>query len=876
MASTYTGTGTSTDPYIFDDLSDVSSQDIYDMLRGSGFGDTASAGTFFQLTAPASRNGQTLTVSIDGTPNTGADWELFGGNSSTSATYRSENFNSDEDFTTSELSTNDVLWWRVFPYNNVARNNLTGLTMTLDWSGEETVTSTVTLALTPDTIGENGGSSSVTATVDPASSDAFTVDISITPTDGADDSDFTLSSNATLSFAADAATSTGAVTVTAVNNDIDAPDKILTVSGTPSSTEITAPSTISLTITDDDAEPTASLVLDTTSITEAGGVATVTATQDRGSSEDTTITISVTPVSPATTSDYTLSSNTTLTIAAGDTTSTGTVTITAVDNTDEDPSITVTVSGSAANSQGITDPDDVTLTITNDDAVVLPDAAAPTVTIGSVSSVDENSTLSLSATVSGGTYDTLTYAWTVASGGGSLSGSGASVTYTPPDVVVDTTVTVRCTVTATGTGTNALSGTSDTATDTESFTVNFVAAPVTPVAAAGNSRFLIEIAPLGGAGAFLDWEEVQEFTLGGMELTQRAERTAWNYGVIRFGDARIRLADPYGKWAPPMFPNSKFAIGGQEGSKFRVRFPSTRGGDIDTTIWRGTITSKASMTGWAKGETLLQARPINSIYKDAVIQGGNIVSGNGITEILTAIYNIKVIDDLFDQHQESLGSPGAVSLTVSDESELTGDGFEVLEVLENILKPLDGLVSYDMNGNVPLIFTRGTMPDGYGTVALDHVIDIMEVSMGVEQVFNEIVVETGLTGNDETVTEQNTLSIEQFGLRSTTINLKWVKSRDVAISVAKYLLSRLSYPRQMLKVLVDAWAIPPANVFVGQHLELNLHQNTPERTGWGQGGYSKLRLKPNRIPSFSGTWYIEVAKWKLDDDTIELTLREVR
>ncbi len=111
---------------------------------------------------------------------------------------------------------------------------------------------------------------------------------------------------------------------------------------------------------------------------------------------------------------------------------------------------------------------------------MLPDAAAPAVTIAAVGSVDEDATQALSASVSGGTYDELSYAWAVDSGGGSISGSGANVTYNPPDVTADTAVTVRCTVTARGTGTNAATGTSDTATDTEAFTVNVVTAPPDP------------------------------------------------------------------------------------------------------------------------------------------------------------------------------------------------------------------------------------------------------------------------------------------------------------------------------------------------------------------------------------------------------------
>ena len=98
-------------------------------------------------------------------------------------------------------------------------------------------------------------------------------------------------------------------------------------------------------------------------------------------------------------------------------------------------------------------------------------AVAPTVTIAAVGTVDEGSTQALSAEVADGIYDTLAYAWTVESGGGSIGGTGASVTYTPPDVDIDTLVTVRCTVTASGTGTLAVDGTSDTALDEEDFTV---------------------------------------------------------------------------------------------------------------------------------------------------------------------------------------------------------------------------------------------------------------------------------------------------------------------------------------------------------------------------------------------------------------------
>ena len=77
--------------------------------------------------------------------------------------------------------------------------------------------------------------------------------------------------------------------------------------------------------------------------------------------------------------------------------------------------------------------------------------------------------MTLQASVSGGTYDALSYAFTVVSGSGSLSGSGDSRTYNPS--AGETSANIRVTVTATGDGTNATDNSSDTDEDTETFTV---------------------------------------------------------------------------------------------------------------------------------------------------------------------------------------------------------------------------------------------------------------------------------------------------------------------------------------------------------------------------------------------------------------------
>ena len=378
---------------------------------------------------------------------------------------------------------------------------------------------TVTLALTPASISENGGSSTVTATLDHPSSEATTVTVSATAVHPAQAGDFTLSVNKTLTIAAGDTDSSGTVTIAANNNDIDHPDREVNVSGAASNSQgITQPTAKTLTITDEeatsttvtlsvspsavsegatgaaqtvtvtgrldaaaretdavvtvsvagdtavagtdfgavtdftltipkgstsgtatftlapidddidepretvtvsgtttvsgltvgpsagvkvtiednDAAPTVTLALTPASIPENGGSSTVTATLDHPSSEATTVTVSATAVHPAVAGDFTLSGNKTLTIAAGDTDSSGTVTISANDNDIDHPDREVTVSGSVSNSQGFTAPTEKTLTITDNEAT----SSTVTLTV-SPATVSEGATGGATVTVTG-------------------------------------------------------------------------------------------------------------------------------------------------------------------------------------------------------------------------------------------------------------------------------------------------------------------------------------------------------------------------------------------------------------------------------------------------------------------------------------------
>ena len=269
---------------------------------------------------------------------------------------------------------------------------VTGAALTLT---DDEATPAATLVLSPATIAEhdgtNVGSSTVTATLNGASSEAVTLTVGATAGTNAAAGDFSLSSAKTLTIAAGATSSTGTVTVTAVNNTTDAPDKEVTVSATVSGDSgVAAPASVTLTIEDDEAAPTVTLEVADSSISENGGTTTVSATLGHASSAATTITVT------AVTGAYTVGSDATITIAAGETANAAdTATIDAVNNDKDEPDRSVTVTGSAQNSQGAGAVSGAALTITDDDA-------KPTVTLEvAASSISENGgTTTVSATLS--------------------------------------------------------------------------------------------------------------------------------------------------------------------------------------------------------------------------------------------------------------------------------------------------------------------------------------------------------------------------------------------------------------------------------------------------------------------------------------------
>ena len=247
------------------------------------------------------------------------------------------------------------------------------------YSGEAMVTTdrgtpTVTLVLDRDRISEDGGKSTVTATLDEASTAQTKVTVSASAVSPAMSSHFTLSTNKVLTIAAEAMSSTGTVTIEAVNNAIDDDDRQVTVSGAATNTAgITQPSSRTVTIFDDESASTkVTLSVSPTRVDESatGADQTVTVTAELDGDpllQATEVTVSVSDDTAIAGTHYSAVDSFTVTIAAGQTSGSGTFTLAPIDDNLDRPDGTVTVTGTTTSGLSIAPESGVSVKILDDD-----------------------------------------------------------------------------------------------------------------------------------------------------------------------------------------------------------------------------------------------------------------------------------------------------------------------------------------------------------------------------------------------------------------------------------------------------------------------------------------------------------------------------
>ena len=229
----------------------------------------------------------------------------------------------------------------------------------------------VGLTLSRYWLSENGGVSSVKAILHRPSGGDTVLTVSASPEDA-----ITLSANRTLTIPAGQTVSDDTVTIAGANDDDQTGDVTVTISATAANSNslgVIAPEPVVLAVVDDETTPEVSLSLSPSEVIEGegrdGGRTFLIASLNSRSSAETKVTVSASPVEAVEEIWWSP-----LTIPAGQTASAGWTWLYAVNDTEfKEAKKTVTVSGAARNSLGVTGPQSVTLTIIDDDGPIFAD-----------------------------------------------------------------------------------------------------------------------------------------------------------------------------------------------------------------------------------------------------------------------------------------------------------------------------------------------------------------------------------------------------------------------------------------------------------------------------------------------------------------------
>jgi hypothetical protein len=299
---------------------------------------------------------------------------------------------------------------------------------------DDDATPTVTLTTGTIAMAEAAGNTTVTATLSAASGQAVTVNLALSGT-ATVTTDYTLATTITIP----AGSTSASITLTAVQDVLDEDDETVIIdiaavtNGTESGTQQRT-----VTITDDDAQPTVTIAWSNTSIGEAitgtsNAIATLSAASGR------TVTINLTWSGTATLgADYTVTGST-ITIPAGSTS--GFVTMNNIaDNLYEGGSENIGVTISSATNATIGNPSSAFMTQNDDDA-------APTVTLSSSSVIIGENGGTATITITQSAVSGLVTTITIAKSGTATSGTDYTLASTSLSIPAGST-TATTTLTA--------------------------------------------------------------------------------------------------------------------------------------------------------------------------------------------------------------------------------------------------------------------------------------------------------------------------------------------------------------------------------------------------------------------------------------------
>ena len=274
--------------------------------------------------------------------------------------------------------------------------DVTGITGATE-DGEQQVTVTITdddepptvsLAIDNENVDEDGGVATVSAVMSAQSLQDVTVDLAVSGTATGGGTDYNISGTQVV---IPAGSTSGSVTITSVADLLITEGSETVVVDIDAVTNATEDGTqqVTATIIDDVGGPDVTIAIDNTDIAENGGTATVTATLASAFALDVTLDLALTGTASAT--DYNASS-TQIVVPAGSTT--GSMTITAVEDTLIEDNETIIVDVAAVINGNEATEQQVTTTITDDEA-------KPTVALSiDVATIAEGAVATVTATSS--------------------------------------------------------------------------------------------------------------------------------------------------------------------------------------------------------------------------------------------------------------------------------------------------------------------------------------------------------------------------------------------------------------------------------------------------------------------------------------------
>ena len=289
-------------------------------IAGSPLAENNGIATVTATLSVASSLPVTVDLSFTGTASSSSDYSLSGasilipaGQTTGSITITGVNDTIDED--PSETVIVDV--------SGVTNGSESGTQQVIAEIADDDAPPTVNLLAPSSPIAENGGSTTLIATLSSPTNNAVTVNLTYSGT--ASGSDY----NAAASIVIAAGQTSGSITITAVDDSTDEADEsiVVDISSVSNGTE-NGSQQVSATITDDDAEPVVTLSISGSPLNENGGAATVTAALSNPSSQAITVNLGFSGIAIAGT-DYFFSGSS-IVIPAGQTS--GTITLTGLND----------------------------------------------------------------------------------------------------------------------------------------------------------------------------------------------------------------------------------------------------------------------------------------------------------------------------------------------------------------------------------------------------------------------------------------------------------------------------------------------------------------------------------------------------------------